>query len=164
MKYQRKSMAIAVGIALLALTACGSNGSGGAAGTDAPADNDAGSSDSDGGTTTLDILSWWTAGGEAEALDAVVSGFTAEHSNIQIENSAVAGGAGANSQAVLSTRLQGGDPPGVFQAQGGADLLRWQEAGYLADMTHLYEENDWYSVMPEEIVNMNAVDGKIYGL
>ncbi len=116
------------------------------------------------GGTKLDILSWWTAGGEADALNAVLKGFEEEHSDIKVENSAVAGGGGANSQAVLSTRLQGGDPPAVFQAQGGPDLLRWESAGYLEPLDDLYEENGWLDVYPEELIEMNSKDGKIYGL
>nr|WP_099361199.1 ABC transporter substrate-binding protein [Fredinandcohnia onubensis] len=114
--------------------------------------------------TKLEILSWWTAGGEAEALNAVLDGFAETNPDIKVENAAVAGGAGANSQAVLSTRLQGGDPPAVFQAQGGPDLLRWHDAGYLDSLTKIYEENGWLEVFPEELIKMNTVDGEIYGL
>lgn len=128
-------------------------------------DTGGGSSDeSSGKAIKLDILSWWTAGGEADALNAVIAGFSEEHPDIKIENSAVAGGGGANSQAVLSTRLQGGDPPVVFQAQGGPDLLRWQSAGYLDKLDDLYEENGWYDVYPKELIEMNTIDGHIYGL
>ncbi|MEH7379011.1 ABC transporter substrate-binding protein [Bacillus sp. JJ1533] len=119
---------------------------------------------SDSSGAKLEILSWWTAGGEAEALNAVLDGFAEENPDIKIENAAVAGGGGANSQAVLSTRLQGGDPPAVFQAQGGPDLLRWHDAGYLDSLSSMYEENGWLDVIPEELVKMNTVDGEIYGL
>lgn len=112
----------------------------------------------------LDILSWWTAGGEAEALNAVLKGFMDQNPLIKVENAAIAGGAGANSQAVLSTRLQGGDPPAVFQAQGGPDLLRWQDAGYLQPLNDLYEANGWNEVYPQALIDMNSKDGQIYGL
>ncbi|MGI2297599.1 extracellular solute-binding protein [Paenibacillus sp. GXUN7292] len=112
----------------------------------------------------LDILSWWTAGGEAEALNAVLKGFTEQNPLIKVENAAIAGGAGANSQAVLSTRLQGGDPPAVFQAQGGPDLLRWQDAGYLQPLNDLYEVNGWNEVFPPALIEMNSKEGQIYGL
>lgn len=115
-------------------------------------------------SVTLDILSWWTAGGEAEALNAVLKGFTQQNPLIKVENAAIAGGAGANSQAVLSTRLQGGDPPAVFQAQGGPDLLRWQDAGYLQPLNDLYEANGWAEVFPQALIDMNSKDGHIYGL
>src|SRR5690625_416580 len=91
MKYQRKRMPVAAGIAILALAACGSDGgdTGGAADTgNESGDSSTESPDGAAGDVTLDILSWWTAGGEAEALDAVVDGFATDHANITIENSA----------------------------------------------------------------------------
>lgn len=83
-------------IALLVLVACNPNKS-----------SETNGKDSD-GNVKLEILSWWTAGGEADALSAVLEGFSARNPSIIVENAAVAGGGGANSQAVLSTRLQGG--------------------------------------------------------
>ena len=147
---KRNLLFVLVLIFAIFLTACGSSESKEAEGS------------SDG--TKLDILSWWTAGGEADALNSILEGFEDEYPDITIENSAVAGGGGANSQAVLSTRLQGGDPPAVFQAQGGPDLLRWQSAGYLDSLDDLYEENGWLDVFPEELIEMNSKDGHIYGL
>ncbi|GAB2571152.1 ABC transporter substrate-binding protein [Gracilibacillus alcaliphilus] len=144
---------------VLLLTACGSDESNSAN------QNDNSDSENNGsGTTELEILSWWTSGGEAEALNAVIDGFGEEEPNIEIVNAAVAGGGGSNSQAVLSSRLQGGEPPAVFQAQGGFDLLRWQEGDYLQSLNDLYEENGWRDVFPETIIDMNTIDGEIYGI
>jgi glucose/mannose transport system substrate-binding protein len=112
----------------------------------------------------LEILSWWTAGGEAEALDAIIEGFEELHPDVSIVNAAVAGGAGMNSQAVLSSRLQGGDPPAVFQAQGGFDLLRWVQGDYLQPLDDLYDDNEWLQYFPETIVGMNNLNGSIYGI
>jgi len=155
---KRKYLSLAI-LALLVvmMTACGgdkSSSNGTDQEKDAPKDS----------AVKLDILSWWTAGGEAEALNAVLKGFTEQNPLIQVENAAVAGGAGANSQAVLSTRLQGGDPPAVFQAQGGPDLLRWQDAGYLQPLNELFEANGWKDVYPQALIEMNSKDGQIYGL
>jgi len=112
----------------------------------------------------LEILSWWTAGGEADALDAVLKGFNEKYPDINVKNAAVAGGGGSNAQTVLSTRLQGGDPPAVFQAQGGPDLLRWQDAEYLESLTDLYRENGFQGVIPNELIQMNTIDNEIYGI
>lgn len=168
---KRKFFRFTVLVLLVVLVAaCGGNqsSSGGASNSNDGNAKNTGSTGNAGNTgdavVKLDILSWWTAGGEAEALQAVLDGFTDEHPNIQVENAAVAGGAGANSQAVLSTRLRGGDPPAVFQAQGGPDLLRWHEAGYLEPLNDLYEANGWMDVYPQALIDMNSIDGQIYGL
>lgn len=163
MKFFNKSNSV-IGLLLLmslVLYGCSSNANEGS--------SNKGSSNEGSGTGTgqqvkLDILSWWTAGGEADALNAVLDGFHAAHPDIVVENAAVAGGAGSNAQTVLATRLAGGDPPAIFQAQGGPDLLRWQESGSLESLTAFYDEFGWKDVIPETLLQMNTIDNEIYGL
>ncbi len=59
----------------------------------------------------LEFYSWWTAGGEADGLNAMYDVFRAMYPDIEIVNATVAGGAGSNAKAVLATRMQAGDPP-----------------------------------------------------
>lgn len=120
------------------------------------------SSDNNEKEINLDILSWWTAGGEAEALEAIMDGFEAKHPEVKIENAAVAGGGGSNQQSVLSTRLLGGDAPIAFQAQGGLDLLQWKD--HLRPLNDLLSEEGWEDVIPKEIIEMNSEDGNFYGV
>ena len=65
----------------------------------------------------LEIFSWWTAGGEAEALNAVFAIYHARYPAVQIVNATVAGGAGTNAKAVLKTRMLGGDPESKVSAE-----------------------------------------------
>ena len=80
-------------VASLALSACGVKGGG-----------------------QVEVFSWWTGGGEAAGLEAMIKVFKAEYPDIEFVNAAVAGGAGTNARAVLATRLQAGDPPDSWQA------------------------------------------------
>src|SRR5579859_2789410 len=82
------------------LAACG--GSSSAAGGGAP-------------SGTLEIFSWWTAGGEADGLRELFNLYNRKYPSVTIKNAAVAGGAGTNAKAVLTTRMQGGKPPDSFQ-------------------------------------------------
>ena len=43
----------------------------------------------------LEIFSWWTSGGEVEALDALYAVFKKDAPTVQIVNAALAGGTGA---------------------------------------------------------------------
>jgi len=43
----------------------------------------------------LEIFSWWTAGGEAEGLQALIDIFHKKYPDVEIINATVAGGAGA---------------------------------------------------------------------
>ncbi|HYO87075.1 MAG TPA: hypothetical protein VER79_00415, partial [Candidatus Limnocylindrales bacterium] len=63
----------------------------------------------------LEIFSWWTGGGEAAGLDALIAKFAELYPEVTVVNSAVAGGSGVNARAVLTTRMLGGDPPDTFQ-------------------------------------------------
>ena len=62
------------------------------------------------------MFSWWTAGGEADGLNAMYDIYKKAYPNVEIINATVAGGAGTNAKAVLSTRLTGGDPPDCLPA------------------------------------------------
>ena len=76
--------------------------------------------------STLEIFSWWTAGGEAEGLNAMFEVYSGMYPEVEIINATVAGGAGTNAKAVLATRLQGGDPPDSFQVHAGLEILKYE--------------------------------------
>ena len=59
----------------------------------------------------VEVFSWWTGGGEAAGLEAMIKLFAANYPDIEFINAAVAGGAGTNAKAVLASRLAAGDPP-----------------------------------------------------
>src|SRR5690554_3047991 len=56
---------------------------------------------------SLEIFSWWTTGGEVEALNALYEIFSAQYPDVEIQNAALAGGAGqgGNMKALLETRM-----------------------------------------------------------
>src|SRR5690625_5597374 len=85
-------------ILVLLLAACGSDSD----------DADQSDKDADKGSDTgvVEIFSWWTGAGEEDGLLALIDLFEETHDDIEIENAAVAGGAGTNAKAVLATRMQ----------------------------------------------------------
>ena len=114
----------------------------------------------------LEIFSWWTGGGEAAGLDALIARFKELHPNVNIINSAVAGGSGVNAKAVLTTRMLGGDPPDTFQVHAGAELsLLWVKAGRMEPLNDLYEANGWMDQFPEGLLKLISDDaGNIYSV
>ena len=72
---------------------------------------------------TVEVFSWWTGGGEAAGLEAMIEVFAEKYPDIEFENAAVAGGAGTNARAVLATRLQAGDAPDSWQSHAGQELI-----------------------------------------
>ncbi|MCK7527110.1 MAG: hypothetical protein MZV64_60620 [Ignavibacteriales bacterium] len=55
-----------------------------------------------GGGAKVEVFSWWTGGGEAAGLEAMIGVFQAQNPNVEFINAAVAGGAGTNARAVLT--------------------------------------------------------------
>lgn len=113
----------------------------------------------------LEIFSWWTGAGEEAGLNALVELFQENHPDIEVENAAVAGGAGTNAKAVLASRMQGDDPPSTFQVHGGAELNEgWVAAGKMQPLNDLYEEMGWHDKFPEELIELVSKDGNIYSV
>src|SRR5699024_9016488 len=141
---------------MLLISACGSNND------DADADGNEGTGGEEG---KVEIFSWWTGAGEEEGLLELIDLFEEENPDIEIENAAVAGGAGTNAKAVLATRMQGDDPPSTFQVHGGAELnMSWVEADKMEPLNDLYEDNDWLDKFPEELIELVSEGDDIYSV
>jgi glucose/mannose transport system substrate-binding protein len=113
----------------------------------------------------LEVFSWWTSPGEAKALQALFDAYTAAHPGVEIVNSAVAGGAGVNAQAVLQTRLQGHQPPDSWQTHVGHELIdRYVVPGYCEPVTELYTSEGWADVMPEGLVEQATWESEQYSV
>lgn len=117
---------------------------------------------SDAGINTLEVTSWWTSGSEAEALQVLIEGVEGEMPGLGVENAAVSGGGGANARQALAARLQAGSPPDTWQLHPAGQLKSYVDGGQVADLTQLWEENDWESKLPAELAEAQQVDGKYY--
>lgn len=113
----------------------------------------------------LEVFSWWTGGGEAAGLEAMIAIWNATYPNIEFVNAAVAGGAGSNAKAVLATRLAASDPPDSFQGHAGQEMIgTYVAAGQLEPLDDLYKENGWYDVFPETLIPLISQDGHPYSV
>ncbi len=148
-------------MAVLMLTAMVLSACGGAA-TQAPAE--ATQPPAQGGKE-VEVFSWWTGGGEAAGLEAMIKVFNAKYPDIKFINAAVAGGAGTNARAVLATRLQSGDPPDSWQGHAGQELIgTYVAGGQIQPLNDLYESEGWLNVMPKTLIPLISQDGKIYSV
>jgi len=114
----------------------------------------------------VEIINWWTAGGEEEALMELFDVFRDQHPDFEPISSAVAGGAGTDAKAVMITRLVGGNPPDSFQVHGGAELFySYVDPGFMEPITGLLEEWDVKDDFNPEILDMvRGDDGEIYSV
>lgn len=113
----------------------------------------------------VEVFSWWTAGGEADGLAAMVEVFNAEYPDLTFVNSAVAGGAGTDARAQLATRLQASDPPSSWQGHAGQELIgTYVAAGQIEPLNFLYEEEGWLDVMPDTLIPLISDGDSIYSV
>jgi ABC-type xylose transport system substrate-binding protein len=116
-------------------------------------------------TGQVEVFSWWTGGGEAAGLEAMIKVFNEQYPGIEFINAAVAGGAGTNARAVLATRLQSGDPPDSWQGHAGQELIgTYVAGGQIEPLNDLYDSQGWLDVMPETLIPLISQDGNIYSV
>jgi glucose/mannose transport system substrate-binding protein len=116
-------------------------------------------------TGDLEIFSWWTAGGEADGLNAMFEIFKQQYPDVNIVNATVAGGAGSNAKAVLATRMQAGDPPDSFQVHAGHELTdSWVVADKMEPVTFIFEENGWMDKYPQGVIDILSYNGEIWSV
>ncbi|HYN97192.1 MAG TPA: ABC transporter substrate-binding protein [Pilimelia sp.] len=145
----RRRAAVAVALAVtLAGSACG-----GEAPTSATEDTD-----------RLEVVSWWTAGSEATALDALLAAFRQANPGVAATNAAVAGGAGSQAIVALAKRLQGGDPPDVWQAFTGKSVQGYAGRNAVRDVESVFAGGDLRATMQPTILRSLERAGKPYGV
>jgi glucose/mannose transport system substrate-binding protein len=117
-----------------------------------------------GKSNKLEIFSWWTAGGEAEGLNALYDIYHKQYPKVEIINATVAGGAGTNAKAVLSTRLTGGDPPDAFQLHAGLEVEKYDPEKYLQPLDDLYKSQGLDKVFPKDLLSLLQYKGHYWGV
>ena len=118
-------------------------------------------------TGQLEIFSWWTSGGETQALNYLYQDYKQLDPAIKIVNSAITGGtaSGGNMKAVLQTRVMGGDPPESFQIHLGHELLdSYVAAGKMEPLDSLYNDEGYPKVFPQMLINIASAGGKPYSV
>jgi glucose/mannose transport system substrate-binding protein len=106
---------------------------------------------------TVEVLHWWTSGGEAKALDQLRQDVQAK--GVKWVDQPVAGGGGGAAMTVLRARVTAGDPPTASQ-MSGFDVQDWAAQGVTADLTSIAEANGWDKVIPAALQRFAKYDGK----
>lgn len=112
----------------------------------------------------LVVASWWTAGGEAEGLEALFRIYRRFHPDVEIVNATVAGGAGFVFKAVLKPRLIAGDPPDTFQLHAGLEVEGYSPEIYLEPLDDLFKVEGWLPVFPKDLFDLMLYKGHYWGV
>ncbi len=105
----------------------------------------------------VEVLHWWTSGGEAAALNVLKKDL--EGQGIGWQDMPVAGGGGTQAMTVLRARVTAGNPPTAVQMLG-FDILDWAEQGALADLNEIAAKEGWDDLVPEALQGFAKYDGK----
>lgn len=110
--------------------------------------------------TELEVMHWWTSGGEAAAVAEFAKAFDA--SGDTWVDGAIAGGGGV-ARPVMISRIVGGDPMGAFQFNHGRQAEELVEAGLMLDLTEVAEAEGWRDfIHPVSLLDACTVDGRVY--
>src|SRR6266540_213206 len=112
----------------------------------------------------LEVFSWWTGGGEAHGLQALIKIWNKSHPTVPFKNETVAGGAGSNAKAVLAQRLAAHKPPDSFQGHAGAELLDYIKAGQVESIDFIYKKYGFGKKMPASLLNQIKFNGHLYSV
>lgn len=105
----------------------------------------------------VEVLHWWTSGGEAKALGALKS--TLKGQGVEWTDMPVAGGGGSSAMTVLRSRVLSGNAPTAVQMLG-YDILDWGEQGVVANLNDIAEAEGWDAVVPRALQAFSKYDGQ----
>jgi glucose/mannose transport system substrate-binding protein len=105
----------------------------------------------------VEVLHWWTSGGEAAALDVLKKNLEAQ--GVVWKDMPVAGGGGEAAMTALRARVTSGNPPTAVQALG-FDITDWAKQGVVGDLGDIAAKENWDAVVPAALQAFSKYDGK----
>ena len=104
----------------------------------------------------VEVLHWWTSGGEAAALNVLKEDLAGK--GIGWVDMPVAGGGGEAAMTALRARVTAGDPPTAVQMLG-FDILDWAAEGALGNLDSVATAEGWDAVVPAALQGFSKYDG-----
>src|SRR6185312_9631038 len=106
---------------------------------------------------SVEVLHWWTSGGEAAALNVLKANL--EKQGVKWNDMPVAGGGGEQAMTALRARVTAGNPPTAVQMLG-FDILDWGKQGVVADLNDVATKEGWDKTVPQALQKFSKYDGK----
>ena len=104
----------------------------------------------------VEVLHWWTSGGEAAAVGVLKQLLEKEgHTWVDF---AVAGGGGDNAMTVLKSRAVAGNPPTAAQVKG-PQIQLWGDEGVLTNLDDVAKAEKWDSLLPKVVADVMKYKG-----
>jgi len=109
-------------------------------------------------------ITWWHIQTETEHRNVwqnLAEQYMAEHPNVSIEITVLEN---ENFKAKLTTVMQSGEVPDIFQSWGGGTMNDQAEAGLLKDITAYLDKDGWRETFSEGALGVYSYEGKNYGV
>jgi glucose/mannose transport system substrate-binding protein len=117
------------------------------------------------GKKQLEVVSWWTSGGEAVALEVLFKIYKHKNPDVEVSNAAISGGGGSAARPLLQTRLAAGDPPDTWQVHPGHELFgQYVQGDYCVPVTVLYRSEGWDRIVPQGLIDQVSKGGEVYAV
>jgi glucose/mannose transport system substrate-binding protein len=104
----------------------------------------------------VEVLHFWTSGGEAGALAQLKTSIRSKGHTWK--DFAVADGGGGLAMTLLSSRVMSGNPPTAAQIKG-ASIQEWANAGKLANIDALARAEHWDALLPPIVADTMKFNG-----
>jgi len=105
----------------------------------------------------VEVLHWWTSGGEARAVQTLMDEF--QSNGGKWIDMPVAGGGGDAAMQALRARVLAGNAPTAVQLKGPS-IQEWYDEGVLADLSDVGAAENWDSLLPAAIAKHMKCGGK----
>jgi glucose/mannose transport system substrate-binding protein len=105
----------------------------------------------------VEVLHWWTSGGESKAVKSLMSEFSANGGTWT--DMPVAGGGGDAAMTALKARVLSGNPPTAVQLKGPS-IQEWAEEDALANLSDVGKAEGWDKVLPPQIADFMKYQGQ----
>ncbi len=105
---------------------------------------------------SVEVMHFWTSGGEAAALSAIRDKVVAE--GVAWVDAPVAGGGGDAAKTALQARIASGNPPAAMLMLGQT-IMDWANEGMLGNVDALAVAEGWDAALPQAVKDFTKVGG-----
>jgi glucose/mannose transport system substrate-binding protein len=105
---------------------------------------------------TVEVMHWWTSGGEAKALSVLKDGL--KQRGYAWKDAPIAGGGGEAARTVLKARVASGNPPDAIQMLGFT-IPEYASEGFLTNLDPVAAKEGWDKLVPGPIQRFSKAEG-----
>jgi glucose/mannose transport system substrate-binding protein len=105
---------------------------------------------------SVEVMHFWTSGGEAAALGAVRDKVVAD--GVVWNDAPIAGGGGDAAKTALQARIAGGNAPAAMLMLG-QNIIDWANEGMLGNVDTLAMAEGWDDALPQAVKDFTKING-----